>query len=468
MATTHIEPAAEHHLVIGRRGAGPAAVLLVGEPEGWALPRVDIREQRAAETSPINRAAHARLGVDVSVLRCLSDDPKGPVRQQVHDLDVHVGGWALPPRAMWFTRPEIEVALLARPAHRAILGRWFKGRQEGSLPPNGLDWTRSGWRDGAMAWAGRELARHGLPGIDEVEQVRVWEFSQVLRFATEAGDVYLKARPQSGASEPPLTQYLARHFPASMPEVLAIDAGRRWLLMRATPGPALMDVRDPVRWEQAAETCARIQIACIGRADELTSLGCPARPLDWLEAEIPPLLDDVTALRPENAESLTDAEVAEVRALRAQLQAMCRELASFGVPRSLEHGDLWGVNVIAGGRDPVFIDWEDASVAHPFLSAFLLLASPEHTEALRNASDARARIRRAYLAPWRQWAAARGWAAGRLDRAFDLAQRLACVHHAVQFRLFALPLIETSWEVRAFVPLFLRALLRAMGREGGA
>jgi hypothetical protein len=141
---------------------------------------------------------------------------------------------------------------------------------------------------------------------------------------------------------------------------------------------------------------------------------------------------------------------------------MCRELAALGVPPSLEHGDLWGVNVIAGARECVFIDWEDASVSVPFLSPFLLLASPEHAEVLAALPDARARIRAAYLKPWQRWAAAEGWRAGRLERAFDLAQRLAGVHYAVQFRRFTVPLIETSWEVRAFAPLFLRATLRMM------
>jgi hypothetical protein len=33
------------------------------------------------------------------------------------------------------------------------------------------------------------------------------------------------------------------------------------------------------------------------------------------------------------------------------------------------------------------------------------------------------------------------------------------LHYAVGFRRFALPRIETSWEVRGFLPLFLRRLL---------
>jgi len=457
-------PRSEHHLVVGRPDAArgtPPALLLCG-PGGWALPCVELDEQRAADSSLINRMARDLLGVEVSVLRCLRDDPRGEVRQQVHDLDVHGAEWTPPAHARWLTRSELDSSPLARPEQRAILAEWFRQRHARHRAPDGRDWVLPGWRDEAIVWAERELARHGLPGVDEVEQVRVWEFSHVLRLRTANGDVYLKARPHSGASEAPLTQYLARHFPATMPAVLTIESERRWLLMRATEGPALMDVADPSRWERAAETCARMQIECIGRVAELAALGCPLRSLEWLEAEIPPLLDDTAALQPAHAEALTDAEVAEARGLCSELQASCRELAAQGVPLSLEHGDLWAVNVIAGERECVLIDWEDASLAHPFFSVFLLLASLDYTEALAAVPDARARIRAAYLGPWRARVTP-----DRLERAFVLSQPLAAVDYAVQFRRFTLPWIETSWEVRAFAPLFLRALLRMRRQAAG-
>ena len=112
----------------------------------------------------------------------------------------------------------------------------------------------------------------------------------------------------------------------------------------------------------------------------------------------------------------------------------------------------------------MIIDWEDAALAHPFFSPSLLLLSLDHTEALAHVPDARARIREAYLAPWRAAGPARAWPAGRLETAFDLAQRLAMLYYAVQFRRFALPRIETSWEVRTFAPYFLRHLLDPPGR----
>src|SRR5262245_16498895 len=107
---------------------------------------------------------------------------------------------------------------------------------------------------------------------------------------------------------------------------------------------------------------------------------------------------------------------------------------------------------------PVLIDWEDAAVAHPFFSPALLRLSLHYTEALAAVPDARARIRDAYLRPWAERGPLASWPAERLGRTFELAQRVALLHYAAMFRR-GMWRVETSWEVRAFPPLFLRHLL---------
>ena len=47
----------------------------------------------------------------------------------------------------------------------------------------------------------------------------------------------------------------------------------------------------------------------------------------------------------------------------------CHALADSGVPDSLDHGDLSADEVILGEMGPVFLDWSDGSITHPFLSA---------------------------------------------------------------------------------------------------
>jgi hypothetical protein len=348
------------------------------------------------------------------------------------------------------------------------------------------DWARPGWRDEVLAWAAGHLTRRGLPPIDAVEQLRVWEFSQVLRLGTAGPRLYLKARPAHGAAEALLTQRLAERHPAWAPDIIAVEPGRRWLLMRETRGDDLMQANDPLLWEGAAAAIAHMQIDWLPATGELAALGCPRVTLTQIQGDIGPLLDDVAALRPrrggapcfENAgdlgeaaasylpDGLTGEQVAAIRRRRHELEAFCRELDAEGIPESLEHGDLWGENAIAAGGGVVLIDWEDASVAHPFFTPALLLLSLDHTDALAHVPDARRRIRDAYLAPWSERGPLARWPGRRLEQTFELARQVAMLHYARQFWRHALPMIETSWEVRGFAPFFLRRLLQPENAAG--
>jgi len=248
--------------------------------------------------------------------------------------------------------------------------------------------------------------------------------------------------------------------------VIAVEPERGWLLTRAVQGASLMEARDVGDWMRAADACARIQTDWAGRTAELEALGCPRRSLAWLEAEIDPLVNDEAALRVGLPDGLGEGEMVELRRGAPALRSACRELAGYGLPITIEHGDLWAENVIVAPEMSVLIDWEDAALAHPFFSPSLLLLSLEYTDALADAAgEARARIREVYLTPWRATSLVRNWPPTRLEAAFGLAQRLAMLYYAVQFRRFTLPRIETSWEVRSFTPFFARRLLHATRTE---
>jgi hypothetical protein len=288
----------------------------------------------------------------------------------------------------------------------------------------------------------------------------------VLRLRAGDVELYFKALATSGGVEPLLVERLAELHPAVMPDVVSVEPARRWLLMRASPGALLDQVGDVARWERAAEALARVQIDSASRIAELRTLGCVERPPAWLAGEIDPLLADSAAMQPQHSEALTDLEIERLRARGSELRALCRELDAHGAPPCLEHGDFWAANVIATERGCVLIDWEDATRSHPFLSPYLLLTSLDHADAIGDKAAARDRIRRAYLGPWHEtWPDTRGQA-GDIERAFDLALLLAPLHHAVQFRL-GVWRVDTSWEVRAYQPYFLRRLLDGLPPRRG-
>jgi hypothetical protein len=134
---------------------------------------------------------------------------------------------------------------------------------------------------------------------------------------------------------------------------------------------------------------------------------------------------------------------------------MCATLAAVRVPQTLEHGDLWAGNIVTRDGSHVYFDWAESSVAHPFFSFLLFL--PDATGRLSHVPDVRRRLRDAYLGPWTVYEPME-----RLIEAFELAQPLAGLHHALLQHRFVLPNLESGsrWELQGEIPWDLKWILR--------
>jgi hypothetical protein len=270
---------------------------------------------------------------------------------------------------------------------------------------------------------------------------------------TNDEEFYFKAVPQSLTREPVVTQYLAQRHPQHLSEVIAVEPQRRWFLMQAAQGSTLGDCAELSYWERVADTYARLQLQWTERTEELLALGCPKRTLGMLEQEIDPLLADTPVLLPGEPEGLSLAEIAWLRSRASHFRAMCHELALYAVPFSLDHGDLWAGNIIASEDGPIFIDWDEAALQHPFFSFSELLLSASFNESLAQLPEARTCIRDAYLGSWTKYEPME-----RLISAFEISQQLAALHFAVNYRRW-LALTETTWELGELVPFFLKQLV---------
>jgi hypothetical protein len=85
--------------------------------------------------------------------------------------------------------------------------------------------------------------------------------------------------PHSGRVEFAITRWLSEAFQDVVPQVIACDAGRRWLLMQACAGVLLEGVPDITAWARAARRYGQLQVACAVRGDVLQRLGCRVRAL---------------------------------------------------------------------------------------------------------------------------------------------------------------------------------------------
>jgi hypothetical protein len=237
--------------------------------------------------------------------------------------------------------------------------------------------------------------------------------------------------------------------------VLAIDDARGWMLLRDFGGVPLDKVPDVARWEEAMRAFAHLQIDCAGRLSALEGLGCPVRSLDDMGEQMDVLFADTASMFPNEPRGLTDEEIERLRGLAPRLKQMCIELVGYGVPYSLEHGDLWSSNIILSENDYIFFDWSDSSLVHPFFSLLLLLE--DALQAFPTDPSAPNRLRDAYLEQWQPYAPM-----DRLLTAFELSQPLAALHYALTYHRIVLPGMEAPWEMENMLPMYLKLVLRLM------
>ena len=93
-------------------------------------------------------------------------------------------------------------------------------------------WTQAAWWEAATGWIIEQLKNQGLTLAGPIEQPHVRPWSTVLRVPSSQGVLFFKATALVLVYEPGLPAALAAWRPDCMPEVLAADTLRGWLLMR--------------------------------------------------------------------------------------------------------------------------------------------------------------------------------------------------------------------------------------------
>lgn len=264
-----------------------------------------------------------------------------------------------------------------------------------------LAWTDVAWRREALGWVDDQLRRLGRPRVGEVAQPHVRPWSTVLTVPTATGPVWFKAAGPGTAYEARLLGELAAWGTSMLLEPLAVETDRGWLLF-PDGGTRLRDrlqgSAGVAEWRRVLPAYAEVQRGLVPRAAELVELGVP----DLRPGAMPGLF---ARLVEEPGAGLAESDRGRLRALLPDYAGWCAELASSGIPASLQHDDLHDGNVFsepardgAAGGDRIF-DWGDAVVAHPFGTLLATLRSIASRDATLDRSEL-LRLRDAYLEPW--------------------------------------------------------------------
>jgi hypothetical protein len=240
-----------------------------------------------------------------------------------------------------------------------------------------VTWDEPGWLDRATAWIDEHVERMG-----DVELMLARPWSAIVRVPTAEGDAWFKENAPSSAFEPALTNLLAGSRPDCLPETIAWEGPR---ILTKDAGRRLRNVLDAggtgPSWQELLPLYAELQIAFIELADEALVLGTP---------------DDGPELLPDRYAELGGDRLGVVREAAERLAG--------SLPPTVAHMEAHDGNIFVGNGRPVFIDWAEAVVTHPFVAPLLALRSATDRLGYEPGSPEVERLRDLYLEPFTSFA----------------------------------------------------------------
>jgi hypothetical protein len=297
--------------------------------------------------------------------------------------------------------------------------------------PSQLLWQDLEWKKQVREWIHVQAQHHSILVTGEIEQPHMYAWSTVLHVPTDQGKLFFKATAHETIYEAALTQALARRFPDCMPEFVAVDAGRGWMLMRDGGEQLRASIRptkDISPWKPVIKRYAEVQISLAEHVTEMLSLRIPDHRLSVLPALFNQLLANEDNFMIKQERGLTSAEWQEVQAKAPRLEEICQQLAVYNIPDSLNHGDFHDGNILLKDGRITFFDWGDGDITHPFVSLRTFFVSIEIALDLEDYSftPEMAELLDIYLEPWQKFASKED-----LLKAYQLSKPVASIVKAL-------------------------------------
>lgn len=414
--------------------------------QGMELPNFVIHEAVGYwDTFRLKPLLDEKIGVPVNILRYVArhQDEESHRIYSIQLLEPRTE--TLPVDAIWQPVDAVLVSETMPSTLREGLQRWQYEQQSGILPERRALWALPGWYTRAENWIVEQSSRLERGLVQEIQPVKSWSISCVLKVRTETGLLYFKVARDLPlfANEGLVLTCLAGLYPDRIPLPIAVQPEEGWMLLDdfGDAPDAGLSLEERARLLQ---DFARLQIDSSAKVEVLLAAGCKDRRLDVLLSQIEPLLNDDVAIGP-----LNPPEREELQQVGPRLRDLIMELIALPIPYSILHGDLHGGNVIPHKNSFLYFDWTDAAVSHPFFDMIHIFGVEDDSQKVM--------LQDAYLQPWEEY-----YAKEDVRRAWELASALYGFYHAVSYQYIARGIEELVRSELNFAYYFLRKLLSGL------
>lgn len=417
-----------------------SAVLLVRDEQtaAWSLPGWTTEERPKVESAEVVRMLRELLRLETLALLCYDfertwtqDGEQPSYIKKVYAMECRTLQ-EIPVSGLWCTAEQLPAIPLAQEEHRRVIQAWLTELTSDYRPLFRAPWAQPGWLHSISPWIEAELRRYGLKVEEDPQQLHATCLSTVYRIPTSGKTAFFKATSTHAHLEPAFLSMLARLSPGTVPTILAMDEEKGWLLMEDFGGCLLNGVSDLAVWKEAIARYAQLQLSCVSSVDVFLAAGVRDRRLDQLADQVEKLLLDNRWLKADIFINLSEEDVRRAPELLERIKQDCLHLAAHALPETIDHGDFHPLNIAVTDHGPLFFDWSDLMITHPFFSMVSIFAFVEHFQpSLENGQelDWMDQLRDTYL---QQWVAFEPL--DRLKEAFLLARRLGLVVLALNFQ----------------------------------
>ncbi len=254
-------------------------------------------------------------------------------------------------------------------------------------------------------WAYDALQALGFTMVGPWSMIRAMPWSTVIELPTDQGSFYLKSLAAAFTLEPKLLSYLNEHIKGPLPQMLAAHPSQKCFIMPNYGSPIRERFNnhfDAVYLAQGLSACAELQYQSVPHVGTLLGLGVP----DWRLKNLPSLYEAFFEKQKDLLlwDGLTPDEISQLQAREKYYQKLCFNLARYGIPEALEHGDFHDNNILIAHDNLTISDWADARLTHPFFSCVSALNSAQKHHGFDRHHPAYVMCIEAYFKPWHSYA----------------------------------------------------------------
>jgi hypothetical protein len=283
--------------------------------------------------------------------------------------------------------------------------------------------ARIGWIYELVAKAGGNRDRKSMPVTRQLNQGI--DFCLLSLTDASGRKVWFKAVGEPNIHEYALTGELTRRFPSYLPKTVTTTPEWNGWVMEDANGLPLNESGAIYQCEEAFTALAIMQKEMATDIASLSAIGAKS----WTWSRIAPLLDPFfteawRAMRAQTSDKSKPLSGGELNQLQRDIKSALDEFMNAGIPETLLHGDIGHGNVIATCEGTIFLDWAEAYIGHPFLTAEYLLADLARSNPMF--AEKQAALRSHYASHWKGYVQP-----SELERIIGLAPAIAAFVYGV-------------------------------------